>query len=38
VLASDVHNSLKSTENKSVGFFEDKIYTNTEKMNETARE
>ena len=38
VLASDVHNSLKSTENKSVGFFEDKIYTNTEKMNETVRE
>ena len=38
VLASDVHNSLKTTDNKSVGFFEDKIYTNTEKMNETVRE
>jgi hypothetical protein len=31
-------NSFKSTEKKSVGFFEDKMYTNTEKMNETVRE
>lgn len=37
-MGDDAYNSFKTTEKKSVGFFEDKIYTNTEKMNETVRE